>query len=484
MADIKTNQAKLYKALQGVGFKDLGSEEQFAAKLQDAGNREKLYKALQKQGFNDLGDYSSFEGRIYDGDTQQINQPSKPAEQSVVQQKQPEKKPQQPQQPSYSFAELDTRQAQRMGLGRGPVSWDQPEEPKEETPVDKAIRVVKGKGTEAENKEVQNRLSQRMDEAEYENQTGKRLKQKVLNPEWEAPTVAKDDYGNIRHDENGNIITGFSTDEGRVGAHQQIVQEQQDFDQRKIDLQQNEQQAQQRLDELNRELKNINSQYEEEFMEKEKGKTILDRFFEAFRMPTVNGQTPFTEYKMQNRTQDENALISNKRILEETMNSIEDAKRDMGLFKEDDPWYKKTAKGLGRAYGKALDVASSPETWDFGASDMEKQFSLLQAVIRNDNGIASKAEKDLLNDFALSTVLHGNYDGNISGWTKAGLVTGESLPFMLEMFANPAAGIGSKVSEQAFKYAVKKYGAKYVRDHVKSIAAKKIAAKETLSVLM
>lgn len=65
MADIKTNQSKLYNALKRVGFKDLGSEEQFAGRLQDAGNRQKLYKALQKQGFNDLGDYESFESRIY-----------------------------------------------------------------------------------------------------------------------------------------------------------------------------------------------------------------------------------------------------------------------------------------------------------------------------------------------------------------------------------------------------------------------------------
>ena len=59
MADIQTNQAKLYKALQKVGFKDLGNEQQFAAKLQDSNNRQKLYNALEKRGFKDLGDYNS-----------------------------------------------------------------------------------------------------------------------------------------------------------------------------------------------------------------------------------------------------------------------------------------------------------------------------------------------------------------------------------------------------------------------------------------
>ena len=85
MADVKTNQAKLYKALQGVGFKDLGSEDQFAAKLQDAGNREKLYKALQKQGFKDLGDYNSFENRIYE--PAQEPQPTQQPQESEVKQK-------------------------------------------------------------------------------------------------------------------------------------------------------------------------------------------------------------------------------------------------------------------------------------------------------------------------------------------------------------------------------------------------------------
>ena len=129
------------------------------------------------------------------------------------------------------FGQLDTRQAQQMMMGKGPISWEQPETPDhQETVAEKQRRMLSGNATQQEERQVQKRVGQRMDEIAYEQETGKRLRQPVKDIEFEAPTVERDYVGNIRHDDNGNIITGFTTDQDAVSSHQQIGQEQAEWD--------------------------------------------------------------------------------------------------------------------------------------------------------------------------------------------------------------------------------------------------------------
>lgn len=228
MADVKTNQAKLYKALQGVGFKDLGSEELFASKLQDSNNRKKLFNALQSQGFKDLGDYDSFEKRIYDGSngsngvngSVESKSQQKPAKQTqpVTPAQQPTQKTQMP----VGFGQLDINSVNPIGGGLG---WDAPK--KEETPIERA---VKGQFTPEETQRAQKRQRQKLDEAIYEQETGNRMRQPVHTASWEAPTLARDENGNIQRDENGNPLLGMTTDQDVVKEHQYIVANQEEWD--------------------------------------------------------------------------------------------------------------------------------------------------------------------------------------------------------------------------------------------------------------
>ena len=122
------------------------------------------------------------------------------------------------------FGQLDTTQAQRMGAGLGPVSWEEPSTlpDHQETAVEKQARMLRGDATKKEQKQIQNRMQQRADEIAYEQETGKRLRQPVLDTTFEAPTVARD--------ENGEILIGNTTDQDRVNAHHQTMASQAEWD--------------------------------------------------------------------------------------------------------------------------------------------------------------------------------------------------------------------------------------------------------------
>ena len=196
----------LYDALVADGA-DVGTEDEFnnwffARGEQGYKNRKTVFDAFKADGA-DVGDnYEEFASLI--------GLYGKPATQQP--------RVQQPKQASATpidFAPLDTRQANQRMIGRGPVPFEQPQPAGEEKIFDEG---------------VQKRIGQRMDEIQYEQETGKHLRQPVFNPTFEAPTIAKDEYGNIRRDENGNIMTGFSTDEDIVGTHNQIKKEQEEWD--------------------------------------------------------------------------------------------------------------------------------------------------------------------------------------------------------------------------------------------------------------
>ena len=58
------NIQKLYGALQKYGYNDLGTAEEFGAKVQDDSSRRKLYDAMSRDGFDDLGTYEEFSGKL------------------------------------------------------------------------------------------------------------------------------------------------------------------------------------------------------------------------------------------------------------------------------------------------------------------------------------------------------------------------------------------------------------------------------------
>ena len=208
----------LYDALVADGA-DVGTEDEFNSWFFASGdkgykNRKSVFDAFKADGADVGGSYEEFAGLIG----------LRPVKKAAVSR--------QPVQTPQGFGQTNADYTNRIGMGNGPVSWEDTDNnyKRDESVVDKTSRMMGGKATPQEQNRVQSRMRQRMDEAEYENETVQRMRQPVLSPEWEAPTVVRDEYGNIRHDDNGNIIKGFSTDEDVADTHRQIVQDQKEWD--------------------------------------------------------------------------------------------------------------------------------------------------------------------------------------------------------------------------------------------------------------
>ncbi len=207
----------LFDDLQSRGFSKDKTLDEFRSYMLAPGkqgyqNRKAFFDDFKAQGMTDLNSYEDF--------AHLLGLRAAPRKQNGATK---------PTKPAMLSAQLDLRQAQRMGEGKGPVSLEE-ETPKEESIVDKARRIFSGGATPDENKSTQKRLGQRTDAIEYEQETGKPMQRPVINPEFEAPTVARDEFGNIRHDDNGNILQDFSTDADVVNSQRQIEGEHKAFD--------------------------------------------------------------------------------------------------------------------------------------------------------------------------------------------------------------------------------------------------------------
>ena len=131
----------------------------------------------------------------------------------------------------------------------------------------------------------------------------------------------------------------------------------------------------------------------------------------------------------------------------------------------------------GAGFGKGLADAFTIDNWDFGITDLVSNASLYNAAVKEEKGEKlTDAEQSLL-DAAAHKVASDMYYGNFLGrGYKAGLTTGESLPFMAEFMMNPAAGgakEGANVVTRALGRAIsKKIGAKYGTEVARDIVAK------------
>ena len=144
---------------------------------------------------------------------------------AVVQQSKPASNPQPMQMPT-GFGELDLQQAQRMGAGRGPVSWNEPgvinpttgkSEPKQEKNIAKQLdRAIKSDKKAAKESGLDTAVQRMQEEREYAEATGKPLSN-IVNTPVTAPTAVRD--------ENGQILMGQTTDEQRVAQYQQQEKE-------------------------------------------------------------------------------------------------------------------------------------------------------------------------------------------------------------------------------------------------------------------
>lgn len=113
------------------------------------------------------------------------------------------------------------------------------------------------------------------------------------------------------------------------------------------------------------------------------------------------------------------------------------------------------------------------ESWTFGMADMADSNNLLDALKKTEEGKElTPAETALIDASLLNMATHAYYDDELGAGYKAGQVTAESLPFMLEFIANPISSSGKVIAKRLLKYGIKKFGKAMMKRNAAKIGAR------------
>jgi len=463
MADIKTNQSKVYNALKGMGFSGIGaSEQEFAAKMSNPKNRAKVYKALSERGYKGIGkDQAAFDTLIYKAPATAEPQPSQtPAGNPAGTVAQPSQ-PQPTQQPG-----VQPKKAQQPKQGYKPTDMEM---------MGFGMTINSAQGAVDSAKESLDRTIQNQETFRKQKPLGGGVAKSA--PKFNAET------GQMEQ----TYITSAGTEHTDKNQAEDIQRRLRDAAWREAHpLEAAERENAQDLRDIRMEEERLTEARRKS--DEHDGEGWWETFKRNFAASAITGMAPMgsnvdrdmVEAEMvrsgaygaerQGIAREQDKLLARRRLAEETQQLLADVRRDREI--------KGIGSGLLRAGGKVLETALNPRTWDFGEADMASQFAVADAVMKADSGLGlSSNEQKLLDTWAKNAAINSQFADQLSGWTKAGIVTGESLPFMLEMAMNPASGLGEAATAQLMKYSLKKYGTKWVKDHAKSMLAKKIATR-------
>lgn len=128
-------------------------------------------------------------------------------------------------------------------------------------------------------------------------------------------------------------------------------------------------------------------------------------------------------------------------------------------------------KGVIRGFGSKLFDA---RTWDMGFTDIKGGLSLAEVLRKADEGKPLTVEQQkMLDAKATELACAAYFSGALGRGYKAGQVTAESIPFMLEFMLNPLSGTGRSAQAMLTRYALKRFGRKATME-LGEDAAKKI----------
>lgn len=186
----------------------------------------------------------------------------------------------------------------------------------------------------------------------------------------------------------------------------------------------------------------------------------------TFNSATSNGRMADMEYR--NLTAARNSLTDAQRIIDEA----DAAQRDDRYH---DWATTKFAKGAARGFGDKLFDA---RTWDLGLSNLSDNLAFSMALDAFDNGKElTPSQQAMLDAKAIELATNAYFGSYIGRGYKAGNVTAESIPFMLEMCLNPASATGSAATSRLSRYALKRFGKQTLERNAKKYAAAKIATR-------
>lgn len=157
-----------------------------------------------------------------------------------------------------------------------------------------------------------------------------------------------------------------------------------------------------------------------------------------------------------------NAMSNAEEIIAEADKSVQEGKFP-GFF-----------KGVARGFGdKLFDV----NTWDMGVSDTKNSIELLKALRKYDEGKPlSESEQMLLDAKSVELATNAYFGSYIGRGYKAGAVTAQSLPFMLEMAVNPASTLGESTQSMLARYALSRFAKKGATGAAQKFATKAAGA--------
>lgn len=151
--------------------------------------------------------------------------------------------------------------------------------------------------------------------------------------------------------------------------------------------------------------------------------------------------------------------------LNATINKLDDAQGvlEESVRKGKTHFFGGLLRGLGK---KVFDIS----TWDAGATDMLDTSALLTAATDKESGKQLSHSQNLLLDAAaVDMAVDENFAGDLGRGYKAGQVTAESVPFMLEFMINPASGLGKTATKSIVKRGIQKYGKDAMKTTIKKI---------------
>ena len=452
---ISKNIQLVYSALKSEGYTDIGSEQDFAKKMQNESNRKKVYDALTGAGYTDTGkDFNSFSGMIYTEPKQEnVSTPaSKPAgggiETNVAkpvvntggqqsQQAQPRT------QPKPLPSSMDFRNYMQPAFQPAPIF-------EEEHSMDKDGNVVH------KPKAVPTFKDGKMSSGYHDVVSGKYYD--INDPS--AESIVKN-----------NTYTSESFPDLAKVNRQQVGDMTSSIDKY--------------LKEMRGEAVGARVKKMEEAADNGFWSSILNAAASTAGQasPTDMQVTGYMRAKYgDEETPEEVERGKQIRQLEAAKRSMRDAQR---VINEADhnaqegtlgKWLESSfAGGASRGFGHKLFDA---DTWDMGVSDASDAMGIMAALKKADKGEPlNKAEQMLLDAKAVELATNAYFGSYVGRGYKAGEVTAESLPFTLEMCINPASGAGQGAQSMLTRYALKRFGKEAVKRNTKKYVASKVASR-------
>ena len=291
-------------------------------------------------------------------------------------------------------------------------------------------------------------MQQKKDEIDYMQATGKELRNPVdagltydengdVVHSMFAPTVARDEHGNIVTNEAGEPLVGISSDEARAKAYGDSVQT-------GIEAQREKD----KVDNLYKDaVGGVNDAFDEDYKKKEafrKEHPFLGAVSDALEGFSNRGNA------LQYVPEGAKPGISTLSMMTKSAQMKENADRygDAGT--------------LSRLYGGIMAGLTDVNTYDFGITDTFNAANLYRAAKNYEEGKATAKDKMLLDAAAIANNVQSEASDKLGGAFGAGQNLVGTIGFMAQMATNPASGVGKEaaasVAKTVAKRALQKFG--------------------------